>query len=330
MKLKQHLKNFIIAMLLLCLPATFLACGSSAETEPAAEQNAEKELEVYYLTKDNESIIPEPIELTAEDAQGQVSELLAALARDTDSVEYHKTIPSDVQVQSSRLDYNTLTLSFSEEYLRMDPITEVLCRAAIVETMTQVPAVMRVSFLVDEEPLEDSRGEMIGFMTADSFVQNPGRQINAIQETTLVLYFSNQQGDKLVPERQEVHYSSNISMEKLVMERLLEGPLNKSLKSAIPTGTQLLSVTVVDGVCYVNLDETFQNQDYSIQESVVIYSIVDSLTELPEVQKVQISINGDTSMVYRDKMSLTTLYERNMDLVEEETPEETEVGKAEK
>ena len=134
----------------------------------------------------------------------------------------------------------------------------------------------------------------------------------------------------MVPETQEVHYSSNISMEKLVMERLLEGPLNSSLKSAIPTGTQLLSVTVVDGVCYVNLDETFQNQDYSIQEPVVIYSIVDSLTELPGVQKVQISVNGDTNMVYRDKMSLTTLYERNMDLVVQDIPEETEVEEAEK
>ena len=330
MKLKQHLKNIILIVIAAALSTGLLACGNGAESEPSTDQDVEKEFSVYYLTKDNESIVPEPIELTAEDADGQVSELLDALAKDTDSVEYHKTIPSDVQVLSSRLDYNTLTLSFSEEYLRMDPITEVLCRAAIVETMTQVPAVRRVSFLVEDAPLTDSRGDMVGFMTADSFVQNPGRQINAIQETTLVLYFSNQEGDALVPETQEVHYSSNISMEKLVMERLLEGPLNKSLKSAIPTGTQLLSVTVVDGVCYVNLDETFQNQDYSIQEPVVIYSIVDSLTELPGIQKVQISINGDTSMVYRDKMSLTTLYERDMDLVMQDVPEETEVEKAEK
>ncbi|MBQ6441288.1 MAG: GerMN domain-containing protein [Lachnospiraceae bacterium] len=327
MKLKLKLKNIISLALTCVLLLCLFGCGENAQ-ENAQTEPEEADFVVYYLTKDNESIVPVPVELTAEDADGQVKELLAALSEDTGSVEYHKTIPSDVKLLDSRLDYNTLTLAFSEEYLRMDPITEVLCRAAIVETVTQVPAVMRVSFLVEDAPLTDSRGDMIGFMTADSFVQNPGRQINAIQETKLVLYFSNQDGDALLPETQEVHYSSNISMEKLVMERLLEDPLNSREKSAIPTGTQLLSVTVVDGVCYVNLDETFQNQDYSVQEPVVIYSIVDSLTELSGIQKVQISVNGDTNMVYRDKMSLTTLYERNMDLVED-PEEETEVEEAE-
>lgn len=327
MKLKGKVKKFIMLVLSGILLLAFFGCGETSG-DPASTEQEEPDFVVYYLTKDNEGIVAEPIELKAEDADGQVQELLTALAADTGSVEYHKTIPSDVSLLSSRLDYNTLTLSFSEEYLRMDPMTEVLCRAAIVETVTQVPAVMRVSFLVEDAPLTDTRGDLIGFMTADSFVQNPGRQINAIQETKLVLYFSDQEGDALLSETQEVHYSSNISMEKLVMERLLEGPLNSREKSAIPTGTQLLSVTVVDGVCYVNLDETFLNQDYSVQEPVVIYSIVDSLTELSGIQKVQISVNGDTNMVYRDKMSLTTLYERNMDLVKDAPEEETEVGRA--
>ena len=91
-------------------------------------------------------------------------------------------------------------------------------------------------------------------MTAESFVENPGEQINAIQTTTLTLYFSNRDGDALVKETQTVHYSSNISIEKLVIEHLLEKPKNAKGKSAIPSGTKLLSVTTVDGVCYVNFD----------------------------------------------------------------------------
>ena len=34
-------------------------------------------------------------------------------------------------------------------------------------------------------------------MTAESFVENPGEQINAIQTTTLTLYFSNRDGDEM-------------------------------------------------------------------------------------------------------------------------------------
>ncbi len=155
-------------------------------------------------------------------------------------------------------------------------------------------------------------------MTDDSFVENPGEQINSIQSATLTLYFSNQEGNGLVAETQDIHYSSNISMEKLVMERLLLGPKGADAKSAIPEGTKLISVSVSDGVCFVSLDETFRNQDYNIEEPIVLYSIINSLSELSTVNKVQVSVGGDTSGVYRDKFALDELYERNLDYVLEE------------
>lgn len=57
------------------------------------------------------------------------------------------------------------------------------------------------------------------------------------------------------------------------------------------------------------------NQVYEIQEPIVIYSIVDSLSEIPTVNKVQISVNGNSTGVYRDSFALDTLYERNLDYV---------------
>lgn len=270
---------------------------------------------VYYLTKDKDGIQPQPYEPESLDTEGLVKELLSALSTDSGSVEYVKAIPTGIMVEKYQIDGGTLSLAFSDEYSTMDPMTEVLCRAAVVETLIQIPEIMRVGFLVGDVPLTDTKGNVVGFMNEDSFVQNPGRQINAIQETILTLYFSNEEGDGLVPEVQHVHFSSNISMEKLVVERLLEGPLGTGLKSAIPAGTLLLSVSAVDGVCYVNFDETFRNQDYEVQEAVVIYSIVDSLTELEGIDRVQIEINGDTSGVYRDRFPLSTLYERNEDII---------------
>ena len=47
----------------------------------------------------------------------------------------------------------------------------------------------------------------------------------------------------------------------------------------------------------------------------MIYSIVNSLTELPTISKVQISVNGDTGGVYRDSYSLGSMYERNLTYV---------------
>jgi germination protein M len=160
-------------------------------------------------------------------------------------------------------------------------------------------------------------------MTNDSFIENPGEQINSIQTSVITLYFANQEGNGLVRESQEVHYSSNISMEKLVMEHLLEGPESEEAQSAIPDGTKLVNVSVLDGVCYVSLDEGFLNQNYNIEEPVVIYSIVNSLSEISTINQVQISVNGDTSGTYRDSFALDELYERNLDYVTE-TEEEVE------
>ena len=66
----------------------------------------------------------------------------------------------------------------------------------------------------------------------------------------------------------------------------------------------------------MNLDETFLNQNQEISEQVVLYSIVDSLTELSSVSKVQISINGDTSGKCRYTYDLSPMYEQDLSMVD--------------
>ena len=280
------LSGFILAVILLT------GCGNN---EVASEYHIE------YLNKEKTKIVDVPYEPQASDTQGLIEEFLAKLSSDSDNVEYRKPIPNGVE---------------DADYSSMAEVEEVLCRAAVVLTMTQIPGVDCVSFYVADAPLTDVRGNIVGSMNQDSFIENPGEQINSIQCTTLKLYFANEAGDGLVEEtRSDVYYSSNVSMEKLIMEQLLEGPQTEGAKSAIPAGTKLINVSVVDGVCYVSLDENFKNQDYQVNEAVVIYSIVDSLTELSTISKVQISVNGDTSGTYRDNFKLSDMYDRNLDYV---------------
>lgn len=307
-KLKGNGGMRLAALLFIILLGGIL---SGCSTKPA-----EGEYRIEYLNKEKTRIIPVAYEPKATKTGDLVREFLAALCSDTDEVEYRKPIPSDVEVTSYSLDGALLTLWFDADYKKMGAVEEVLCRAAVVRTMTQIKGVDCVVFYVEDAPLTDSHGNLVGSMNADSFVENPGEQINSIQNTSVTLYFANEAGDGLVKEvREDVYYSSNVSMEKLVMEQLLEGPQSKGAKSAIPEGTKLVTVSVVDGVCYVSLDEAFRNQDYKISESVVMYSIVNSLCELPTISKVQISVNGDTSGVYRDSLKLEDMYESNASLV---------------
>ena len=79
---------------------------------------------------------------------------------------------------------------------------------------------------------------------------------------------------------------------------------------------KLISISTKDGICYVNLDNTFLTGTVNTIEAIPIYAIVDSLAELPNVNKVQILINGETNKKYREAISLDTFFERNLDLIE--------------
>ena len=305
----KEIRRYVLFFLLLLTISGSVGCGKASEKD--------SDYQIYYLNKESTKIVSEPYELTAkaEDTKAVIDELLLQLSTDTDDVERIKPIPTGVEVVRYEFEETLLTIYFNDAYSSMDRISEALTRAAIVRTLMQAEGVECLTFYVGDVPLADRNGNPVGIMTNESFIENPGEQINSIQEANLVLYFANQEGNGLVQETKDVHYSSNISMEKLVMENLLEGPVGKEVQYAIPEGTKLMNVSVADGVCFVSLDENFLKQNYNIDEPIVIYSIVNSLSELATINKVQISVNGDTGGVYRTDFPLDEFYERNLDYV---------------
>jgi germination protein M len=281
------------------------------------------ECEVYYLNSDITTIMPDDVAVDHDSGDEQVWDLLEALKTQPSDAALRQTIPTEVEIRGIQSSTYQITVDFSEEYHNMEAIREILTRAAIVKTLIQNTDYLYVAFTVNGEPLETESGGIVGSMGIDSFVENPGQQINSSQVATLTLYFASSDGASLVPETRQVHYSSNTSVDKLVMEQLIEGPKNPGEQATIPAETKLITLSTVDGVCYVNFDETFFNQNQEISEQVVLYSIVDSLTELSTIDRVQLSVNGDTTGKVRFTYDLSTMYEEDLSLVwiEENTEE---------
>lgn len=283
------------------------------------EEKKKGEYQIYYLNMDMSKIVAEEYDSTGAEDEKLVEELLAKLQSAPDSSKLRQTIPSNVKINSFKKNGAYLYIDFSEEYKALKPEEEILIRAAIVKTLVQTSPSSLIAFTINSEPLLAHDGTLVGSMHEDSFVENPGKQINSSVETTLTLYFANKDGTKLVKETRTVHYSTNISMEKLIMEQLIEGPKKSGTMSTVPSGTKLISVSVVDGVCYLNLSDSFKNnQNAEVNEEIVLYSIVNSLTELQGVSQVQISINGSTDGELRYSYELAKLYERNLDYLKED------------
>lgn len=295
----------------------FIFCIAGCGAQDVPESETGKIYDIYYVNNEETRIFSNMYQTTTEDAQTLLDELIEQLAVIPEKGEYKAPLAEHFELLGYSWDGGQLTINFDESYKEMDKIKEVLVRAAIVRTLSQVEGVDYISFTILNEPLVDSSGVAIGTMSPDMFIDNAGNEINTYEKANLRLYFANENGDKLVEETQRnVVYSSNVSLEKLVVEKLIEGPAAAGDYPTINPATKIISVTVNDRICYVNLDESFLSQPYNVTNDVTIYSITNSLVELPNVNKVQISINGETNVLYKESVSLTTIFERNLDLLE--------------
>lgn len=307
MKRKGHGLSCVILIMGLFL------CTACANRSAGREGTA---YQIYYVSNDETKIVEREYVSQTTDTELLFEEVLGQLATIPEKVEYETPLASEISVRGHTLDNGLLTLDFDESYKNLYGIREILVRASIVRTMTQLPGVERVMFTVGGEQITDRMGTAVGIMTADTFIENAGNEINAYEKVNLRLYFANETGDRLVEEnRRNVVYNSNISLEKLVLEKLVEGPMAEGAYPTINPTTKVISVTVQDGTCYVNLNNDFLSQPYNVASDVTIYSITNSLVELPNVNRVQISINGETNLSYRENMSLNTVFERNLDIL---------------
>lgn len=297
-------------MLVLLLLSVFLlsACGKEDKRQGGTC--------VYYVNKEETGLVEKPYTFQGSTADELIPELIEQMRSVPDEEEYRTAIPDSVEILNYNVDSQQLYLNFSEAYYNMNNITEILCRAAVVRTLVQIPEIDYVAFNVSDTSLRDATLNPVGLMTADSFVENPGEEINSYQRKSLTLYFANEAGDKLVDEQVTLTYSGNISVEKLVVEQLISGPSKKSsAKPTLPPETKLISISTKDGTCYVNFDEKFLDNQYEIDAMLPIYSVVDSLSEIPNISKVQFSINGKTDVKFRESVNLETPFERNLDVI---------------
>ena len=171
-------------------------------------------------------------------------------------------------------------------------------------------------FQVNGEPLNDSLGNPVGIMTEDLFIDNAGNEISSYERVVLKLYFANKSGSGLVERSEEVVYNSNISMEKLIVEKIIEGPETTDAFPTISDKTKIISVSVKDGICYVDLGKDASETTLDVSEEVAVYSIVNSLSELSDVNKVQISIEGKSDRMFRENIYLEEVLERNLEIMD--------------
>ena len=310
------MKRFILCLLALSLLLS--ACGSSTKEKESSDGTY-----LYYTNEEESKVISSDLEFEAEDTDELCSEvlsklLLQALPTSDEATEKRYLLPTDVEMQQHWIDEDqVLWISFNKNYENIDRQKEVLIRASIVRTMVQIDGIDKVGFMIEDQIMKDSYGNEIDPMDADSFVENSGEEINSYQQAEMTLYFTDEKGEKLKAESRSRYYNTSKPLERVVVEELIKGPKESGNYATIPSETKILGVTVSDKICYVNLSAEFSDAALNLPEDIPIYSIVNSLTALDSVDKVQISINENTNRVYREAIKLDQIFSADQSLVEE-------------
>jgi germination protein M len=297
---------------MLFFPVLLMTGCSHAEQKGTA-------VDISYLNKKETKLVAETHYLESTDTKDMIVEVLTLLCSVPDNKELKATLTSGINIITYSYDGEQVIVSLGEKYKELSGTTEVLTRAALVRSLTNIPDVNYVMLTVNGESLTDLSGNAIGAMTADMFVNNAGTQVEKVEsKVTLRLYFANETGDGLVAVNRELTHNadlSNVPMEKLVVEQLISGPASDETFPTVSPDTKLVNITVKDGVCYLTFDSTMLTAVNNVTTDVTIYSIVNSLVELSNINKVQISIDGNKDGKFRDKYEASTIFERNLSLV---------------
>lgn len=296
----------MLAVLSVCvfITVSLTGCGASS---------SKNQFTIYYVNQERTAFAEYKTKLDeSADAQALVNEMDKARKKST----FIPARPAYVKVDHVQTDGQNVYIYYTDTYKSMDNATEVLYRAAVVKTLTQLPEVDHVMFYVDGAPATYADGTVIGMMSADDFVEASGSNSADIQSADIKLYFANAKGDKLIPMDMNVTYNKNVPIERVVVEQLINGPGISGYYRTLPANVKLLGISVTDGTCYVNLDSTFIDGMVNAAEMVPVYSIVNSLCDIPQIDRVQILINGESNRMYRESISLETKFTNNEDIVQ--------------
>ncbi|MBQ5446692.1 MAG: GerMN domain-containing protein [Lachnospiraceae bacterium] len=282
----------------------------------AEKKKSRDDIYLYYINKDETKLVktvytPDK----TDDVLKQTKNVIRQMNKTSKEVNVITAKPEDVKINNISYLDSIITIDFTSDYEEMTPVREVLLRSAIVLTVSQIDGVGGVAFTVNGENLTNNSDVPVGIMNAASIVDNIGNNTDNLTKVDADIYFGDSSGSRLKAYRYIGSCDQNTSAEKLIIEKLIAGNNGEDYTRTIPKDTTLLSVVTKDGICYVNFDAKFNSESSDIVPQIQIYSVVNSLCELPYINKVQISINGLTNEKLGGEISLNKLFERNLYLV---------------
>lgn len=249
--------------------------------------------ELYFFNETATSIAAESREIKYHDGKMLGEEVVAELMRGPDNSKYQRIIEKKTKLLSvSDMETGNVLVNFSSEFLTGDNAKDVLAVYAVVKSLCAIDDINSVKVVVEGKDIYTADGGIIGYLS--------DRDINLSTDTyssetrAVTLYFPQKDSQKLVKEIRTIRVTDQQPIARYIINELIKGPGHENMTEALSKDTVLLSVETSDNICFVNFKANFldKNSGSAEKEKLAIYAIVDSLTELEQIQRVQFLMDG--------------------------------------
>jgi len=161
-------------------------------------------------------------------------------------------------------------------------------RKKIIAIITLILIILLVIFIYNNVSIENNVNEYQDYTPQEEISEEQMRQ------TKVILYFANSESGELEAETKIIDANLLIKEPyKEIMNLLIKGPQSSNLKKLIPEGTALHEIKVEKSCAIINVSNEFLNYETEENKLKIINSIVNTLTNLKEIDSVKFLINGE-------------------------------------
>lgn len=183
-------KKCMKCLCILLIAILLTGCGRGRKPEIAGTC-------IYYVNAEGTRLVKEAYDMKGDGVQAEIQAALKDMRKEPEDEDCRSAFPEGIQAEDWKLEKGRLDLYFNESYKEIDTSSEILLRAAVVQTLVQIAGVDYVNFYIGGTPLTDNEGDEIGYMHAEDFVQNTGSSLHSYQLANLHLYYANKKETSL-------------------------------------------------------------------------------------------------------------------------------------
>lgn len=291
------------AAVLFCL-LTVSACDVTGDIDGA------ESIYVYYVAGDAETLLTSLIQAESYlilDGEDKLSEAVRLFSTEPENQKLRCALPNGVAVLSCVVENGHACLDLSAGFRELEEADRSVTALCAALTLCGLDEVNAVSITVE--------GEDTGYngITPDDvlYMDEP----DEVYDRWIHFYYADSDMRFLEAELQNLIVARE-DFWRHAIDELLHGPAGGGRRSAIPEGTQVLSVELDGDLCVVDLTEEFYSgRPVTFAEArLAVYSIVNTLTESGNISRVRITVEGEQVNDYCG-MDLSDMLYREEDII---------------